>query len=105
MQFLVIGLDGSDAGALERRMASRDAHLALSSEAQKAGDKILGAALLREDGTMKGSVAIFDFPTQADLEKWLDNEPYINGKVWEKVEIIPCKLAPSFEPLLKKSKQ
>ena len=45
MQFLVLGHDGADAGALERRLAA---------------------------------------------------EPYVTGKVWERVEVRPCRVGPSF---------
>ena len=34
-------------------------------------------------------------------EKMLEKEPYIIGKVWQKIEIVPCKIGPSFEGLFK----
>jgi len=35
MQFTIIGLDGKDEKALERRLAVRDAHIALGEELLK----------------------------------------------------------------------
>ena len=36
---------------------------------------------------MKGSVLIMDFEDRASLDEYLDSEPYIREKVWEKVEV------------------
>ena len=44
------------------------------------------------------------FENIEELNKWLDTEAYITGNVWENIDIIPCKLAPAFEHLAKKSK-
>ena len=37
MQFIVIGHDGNDDGALERRMAARDAHLKVCADSVASG--------------------------------------------------------------------
>lgn len=96
MQFIVIGYDGKDSEALQRRMQARDAHLEVCRNSLKAGNQLIGAAMMDEAGTMNGSVMIMDFPSRADLDQWLANEPYITGKVWEKVEVIPCKVPETF---------
>ncbi len=80
-------------------MASRPAHIALSNEAIPRGEQIFGAAVLSEEGKMRGSVMVVDFPSRQELDAWLAREPYVTGKVWEKIEIHPCKIGPSFEPL------
>ncbi|MCB1538930.1 MAG: hypothetical protein H6865_04470 [Rhodospirillales bacterium] len=103
MQFLVIARDGGDADALKRRLAVREQHIALSNEAIKRGEQLLGAAMLNEDGAMKGSVMIVDFPDRATLDAWLRVEPYVTGKVWQDIEIIPCRIGPSFESLFAKN--
>lgn len=97
MKFIVIGYDGKDAQALDRRMAAREAHLALSDQAIARGEHLLAAALLNEDEQMCGSVMVVDFPSRDALDKWLETEPYIQGKVWEDVQVFPCKIPPSFE--------
>ena len=87
MQFVIIGLDGTDEGALERRLAVRAAHIALGDELLAAGNMMYGAALLNDEGKMKGSMLVMDFPSEAELNAWLVREPYVTGKVWESVTI------------------
>lgn len=96
MQFCVIAYDGEDAEAQSRRMAAREAHIALSDAAIERGEQLAGAALLNDSGAMCGSVMIVDFPSRQELDKWLAAEPYVTGKVWQKIEVLPCRLGPSF---------
>ncbi|OGG58284.1 hypothetical protein A3C86_03540 [Candidatus Kaiserbacteria bacterium RIFCSPHIGHO2_02_FULL_49_16] len=90
MQFLVIGRDGNDKEALARRTAVRQAHLALGDEMEQSGNRWYGAVLLNENNDMVGSMAVMDFPSENELQKWLDREPYITGGVWKSVEVIKC---------------
>jgi len=96
MQFVVIATDGTDEGALDRRMAARAAHLQTCADSLAKGEQIIGAAMLNDAGKMYGSVQIMDFPDRAALDEWLKREPYVSGKVWEKIEIIPCKVPDTF---------
>jgi uncharacterized protein YciI len=102
MQFIVIGHDGDDAEALDRRLAARDGHLASCAAGVKSGEHLVGAAMLDPVGKMRGSVMIVDYPSRKELDDWLAKEPYVLGNVWKKIEVIPCKLGPAFEPLFKK---
>ena len=69
MQFLIIAYDGTDEGALERRMAAREAHL-VGARAMKAdGSMIVGGAILDDDGRMVGSSCIVEFPDRAAVER------------------------------------
>jgi len=102
MQFIIIAHDGEDEGALARRLAARDDHLALSSAAVKTGEQIIGAAMLDDTGIMNGSVMIVDFPSRKEVDAWLTREPYVRGEVWKKIEVIPCKVGPAFGHLVKK---
>ena len=43
--------------------------------------------LLDDEGRMKGSVLVMDFDNKKLLEDYLESEPYIIEKVWEKVEV------------------
>lgn len=95
-QFLIIAKDYTDSEALSRRMAARDAHLALCDQAAAKGEQRMGVAMLGEDGNMCGSAMVVDFPSEDAVQAWLAKEPYMTGKVWEHVEIIPCKIGPSF---------
>ena len=96
MQFCIMAYDGEDADARERRMAARKAHIALSDKAIARGEQLVGAALLDEDGNMRGSVMIVEFPSRQELDAWLAIEPYVTCNVWQKIEVMPCRLGPSF---------
>lgn len=93
MQFLLLGYDGTDAGALERRMNVREDHFRRISLLKKAGEFLFGGAILDEGGKMIGSMIVYDFPDIQSLEEILKDEPYLTGGVWEKTEIKPFRLA------------
>lgn len=95
MQYVVIAYDHKD-GGLERRLAVREKHIALGDKMRAEGNYLMGAALLNEHGQMTGSVMILDFPLKKELDDWLKIEPYVMEKVWDKIEIIPCKVGPTF---------
>lgn len=96
MQFIVTGLDGTDDEALSRRLAVRQAHIALGDKMRDAGKMLYGAAILDDDEKMVGSVLICDFQSREELDQWLKNEPYVTGNVWQKIEVRLCKVGPSF---------
>lgn len=100
MQFLVLARDATDPGAPARRMAAREAHLALIAEYKAQGHMVIGAALLDEAGNMCGSAIMADFPSREGVDEWLKREPYISQNVWGDVQVLPCKVAPSFVHLL-----
>ncbi len=90
MQFLVIGKDGKDKKAIERRMAVRAAHLKLGDAMEKSGERWYGCVMLDDSGKMIGSMAVMDFPSEKELQEWLKKEPYITGHVWKTVEVYKC---------------
>lgn len=90
MQFLIIGRDGDDADAMSRRLAVRQAHIELGDELLKSGNMWYGAAIIDDDGQMKGSALFMDFESEEALNEWLETEPYVTGKVWQSVEVIKC---------------
>jgi uncharacterized protein YciI len=92
-QYVVIAYDGEDAEALDRRMAVRQAHLANVAPMVEAGRLKAGGAILDDAGKMIGSVSILDFPDRAGLDHWLATDPYVTGKVWQKIEVMPFRLA------------
>lgn len=97
MQFLLMGYDGADDQALARRMAVRERHLAGADKLREAGKLLYAAAMLGDKGQMAGSMMVMDFPDRAGLDAWLKTEPYVVGDVWRRVDITPCKVAPSFQ--------
>jgi hypothetical protein len=60
---------------------------------------LFGAALLDDQGKMVGSVLLCEFASRDELNQWLNEEPYVNGDVWRKIEIQECKVGPSFTGL------
>jgi len=96
VQFLVLGYDRTDEGALDRRMALRDAHIALAKTLQASGNLLYGVAMLDEHGRMCGSVLVMEFDSRDRLDRYLQGEPYVTGKVWERWVVIPCKVGPMF---------
>ena len=83
MQFMIKAYDGE--GMLEKRMAVRPRHL---EGMKKLGRQIICAGgLLDDEGQMKGSALIVEFPDRAALDEYLANEPYVVEGVWEKIEV------------------
>ncbi len=90
MQFIVIGRDGTDDKALERRLSTRPAHIALGEELRRNGNMWYGVALWDDNERMVGSMLLMNFPSEKELQAWLKKEPYVTAKVWQTVEIQPC---------------
>lgn len=88
MQFIIIGYDGKDEKAMERRMAVREAHMRFGQELTKKGHWLYGCAILDEQEKMIGSMVVSEFPDKATLYKeWLDKEVYITGGVWKEIKV------------------
>ena len=94
MQFIIIARDYND--ALQRRLDVRSRHIELGDKMVLDGKALYGVAMLDEKERMIGSVYIMDFPSREALDEYLKTEPYVTGKVWEKIEVIPCRVGPSF---------
>ena len=90
MQFLIIGKDGTDEKAQERRQTARPAHIVLGEKLLASGNLWYGAALLNDAGQMIGSMFVMDFPSEKELQEWLDQEPYVTHGVWKSVEVQKC---------------
>ncbi len=83
MQFMIKALDGEN--KLAKRMEVRPRHL---EGMEKLRSHIICAGgLLDNEGKMKGSVLILDFPSRDDLDSYLASEPYVVEQVWAKIEI------------------
>lgn len=97
--FVVIAWDGTDEGALARRMAARPGHMEAVAPMARDGRLVLGGALLdAPEGKMVGSVAVVDLPDEAAVRAWIAGDPY--GEVWRDVSIHPFRVAPlPYRPL------
>ncbi len=102
-QFIVLAYDAKDAGALERRMAARPEHLEVMKQMRAKGHMIFGAALTDENDTMIGSLIACNVPSRAELDAWLEVEPFVVHNVWGEVKVIPSKLSPVYADLLEKA--
>lgn len=102
MQFIVTGYDGTDPDAPSRRLTARPGHLKLVEESVARGEQILGAAILDDEGNMRGSLMVMDFPSRAMLDAWLAREPYVTGNVWQTIEVKACAVSPAFSHLIRK---
>jgi len=93
MQYLVIAYDYEN--SLDKRMEHRPAHVEAAKKMIADGTIISAGALIEED-KMIGSTLLVNFETEDALDKWLENEPYVTGKVWdmETLQIAPVKLLP-----------
>lgn len=91
--YAIVGRDHPD--ALERRMAARPRHIALGDTLAAEGKLLFGAALI-EASQMKGSILIGRFDDRADVQRWLDIEPYVLDNVWATVDVDEIRVGPSF---------
>ena len=93
MQFVVIARDGTDPDAVARRQAVRPTHLGGIQPLVDAGNILMGGAMLDDDGNMRGSVLLVDFPSRVELDAWLDHDPYVTDGVWQQIELVPFRIA------------
>ncbi len=95
MQFIVIGYDGEDKDALERRRKVRKDHLERAKQMFEKKQLLYAAGILNVKGKMVGSMMVVEFMSKEELEEeWFSVEPYILGNVWKKIEIKNAAVAP-----------
>ena len=92
MQFMIVAYDGLDEGALNRRLAARESHIAGAIALKNAGHLIAGGAILDDAERMIGSTIYVDFASRADLDNWLQQDPYVIGDVWRDITISAIRL-------------
>ena len=92
-QFLILTDDYKDPDALSRRLSVRETHLQRMHEEKVKGNFIVGGAKLNDQGNMHGSMLIVQLENEDEVKKWVEEDPYITGKVWEKIEIFSFRIA------------
>lgn len=92
-QYLITAFDYTDADALQRRLNVRPSHLEGVKRLKISGNFVLGGAMLNDEGNMIGSTMIVQFEDKEQLEQWKQNDPYVTGQVWDRVEVKPFKVA------------
>lgn len=96
MHFVVIAYDGTDEKALERRMAARPEHLKQAEKRHRNGQWLYAVGIQNDKGDLVGSVIICKFASREEMQReWLDHEPYVLGRVWERIAIHPARI-PAF---------
>jgi len=90
-QFLVLAHDGTDAGAEARRAKTRPLHAEYTKPFIDRGCFLNAAHLLGAEGQVIGSSSLVEFPTRADLDVWLREDPYVRDGVWQRVDVLPAR--------------
>ncbi len=97
LQFFVTAYDGTDEEAPQRRHAAKEAHVRLGHEMIRSGNILFSTAILSDDEEVIGSMRIMQFETRAQLEGWLESEPYMVEGVWKDLQVKRCRMGPAFE--------
>lgn len=95
MHYVVTATDFTDPEAPGRRLAHREAHLASLKIMTAEGTFLSGGAILDAHGKMVGSSAHVAFDSRHALDQWIDNDPYVVGKVWDQIDIRELRLFPA----------
>ena len=93
MQFMIIAYDGTDEEASSRRMTARPGHIDGARLLKESGKLIAGGAILDDAEQMIGSTLYVEFDSRAELDSWLEQDPYVTGGVWKDITVQPIRLA------------
>ena len=97
MLYAIIGEDVP--GSLEKRLATRPAHLERLKALQDEGRMIVAGPCPAIDSPdpgpagFTGSLIVADFPSLEDAKAWADVDPYVTAGVYAKVTVKPFKKA------------
>ena len=83
MQFVITAYDGE--GRLDKRMEVRNRHLEGMERLKK--HLVCAGGLLDDAGNLKGSVLVMEFQNREELDKYLENEIYVQEHVWERITV------------------
>ncbi|UTH73406.1 YciI family protein [Chromobacterium sp. IIBBL 290-4] len=93
MLYVILGHDAP--GTLDKRLASRPAHLARLQALQDQGRLKLAGPCPAIDSIdpgpagFSGSLIVAEFPSLADAQAWADADPYKDAGVYASVEVKP----------------
>lgn len=93
MLYVIHAYDYTDEQAPQRRLTARPLHFDRARTLKTNGHFVLGGALLSPENQMIGSLMVVDFDEEAQLRAWLDTDPYVTGRVWEKIDVKPFRQA------------
>jgi uncharacterized protein YciI len=92
--YLIIADDYTDGEALNRRLAVREKHLERMKAEKEKGVFVFAGAKFNDEDKMIGSVLVVSLASESAVKEWVNNDPYIENKVWDKITITPFKIAP-----------
>ena len=93
MLYSIIGQDVEN--SLEKRIASRPAHVARLQAIQEQGRLILAGPFPAVDAVdpgpagFSGSLIVAEFPSLQEAEAWAQADPYVAGGVYAQVTVKP----------------
>lgn len=94
MQFIIMAHDHPN--SLDKRLAVRQKHIDVCTVMKQDKSMLYGVALVDDKGDMCGSMIVLDVADRAAVDAYLAREPYVEAGVWGKIDVIPCKVGPSF---------
>ena len=95
MLYAIIGHDTPN--SLEKRLATRPAHVARLQALQADGRLILAGPFPAVDANdpgaagFTGSLIVAEFSSLLEAQTWADAEPYLSAEVYQSVEVRPFK--------------
>ena len=95
MLYAIFGRDAP--GTLEKRLATRGAHLARLSNLQTEGRLLLAGPLPAIDSPdpgpagFSGSLIVAEFDSLETARSWAEADPYVAAEVYASVEVMPFK--------------
>jgi hypothetical protein len=96
MYFIIHATDYKDKDSLQRRMRVREAHMEGMTRLKDKGILHMACARLNDQGDMCGSTLFLEMTDLSQVHAYLEIEPYITNKVWDKIEISSCLIPPMF---------
>ncbi|HSQ34565.1 MAG TPA: hypothetical protein VLQ89_01105, partial [Candidatus Binatia bacterium] len=61
------------------------------------GQWLYACGIENDQGDLTGSVIVCEFASEEELRReWLDREPYVLGKVWERIAVHPALVPPFY---------
>lgn len=95
MFYAIVGQDTAD--SLERRLATRPAHVERLHALQQSGRLLLAGPFPAIDSNdpgaagFTGSLIVAEFDTLADAQAWAEADPYVTAGVYAGVSVKPFK--------------
>ncbi len=95
MLYAIVGQDVSD--SLDKRLATRPAHLDRLNALQQAGRLLLAGPFPAIDSNdpgaagFSGSLVVAEFESLTDAQVWADADPYMATGVYDSISVKPFK--------------